>query len=102
MDPKDSALKTAKNEYTHYHLRSETICALLALSILKIENYQQISNDIMKSQGKKNTPAKQKQKNKKQTNIILKLESCELIPYVVDLTGLIIFSRNIYKRKSRH
>lgn len=43
-----------------------------------------------------------KQKNKKQTNIILKLESCELIPYVVDLTGLIIFSRNIYKRKSRH
>ena len=65
MDPKDSALKTAKNEYTHYHLRSETICALLALSILKIENYQQISNGIMKSQGKKNTPTKQKTKKQK-------------------------------------
>ena len=66
MDPKDSALKTAKNEYTHYQLDSETICTQLALSILKTGNYQQIPNNIMKSQDKKkNTPIKQKTKKQK-------------------------------------
>ena len=64
MDPKDSALKTAKNEYTHYQLDSETICTQLALSILKTGNYQQIPNDIMKSQEKKKKYTN-KTKNKK-------------------------------------
>ena len=64
MDPKDSALKTAKNEYTHYQLDSETICTQLALSILKTGNYQKIPNDIMKSQDKKKKYTN-KTKNKK-------------------------------------
>ena len=38
---------------THYHLHSETIYSQLALSILKIGNYLQIPNEIMKNQVEK-------------------------------------------------
>ena len=39
---------------------------------------------------------------KQKTGTILKLESCELIPYIADLTGLFIFSWFNNKRKSRY
>ena len=51
-----------------------------SISILKVGNYLQTPNEIMKNQG-----------GKKQIQI-QKFESRELIPYIADLTGLFIFS----------
>ena len=68
----------------------------VTLSILKIGNYLQICNQTMKNQGEK-----KKKKKKKKTGTLLKLESCELIPYIADLAGLFIFLGVNNKRKSR-
>ena len=69
----------------------------LTLSILKIGNYLQIFVETMKNQGEKNANKKKTQN----TDALIKLESCELIPYTADLTGLFIFSGINNKRKSR-
>ena len=60
-------------------------------------NYLQICNETMKNQGEKKNANKKTQK----TDTLLKLESCELIPYIADLAGLFIFSGINNKRKSR-
>lgn len=100
MDLEHWALKTAKTEYTHYHLNSDNIYTQLALLILKIRNDLQIPNEITKNEGEKNEANTQAKQKKHST--ILKFEHCELIPYIADLTELFIFSGVNNKRKSRH
>ena len=49
----------------------------------------------------KNLGGKMKIKKHKKTNTLVKLKSCELIPYVADLTGLFTSSGVNNKRKTR-
>ena len=58
----------------------------------------------MKIQGEKKRKTKAnpetKQKKQQKADTILKLESLELIPYIVDLTGLFLFLGVNNKKKS--
>ena len=73
---------------------------MVALPILKIGNYQQNSNELIKNQGekKKNTFRYKKQN----VNAIVKLESLWFITYIDELIGLFIFSVVNDQRKSRY
>ena len=55
---------------------------------------------MMKNQGEKKKYKYKKYPQK--TDTVLKLESHKLIPYIVDLIGLFLFSGVNNKRKSRH
>ena len=63
-------------------------------------------NEGEKKQGEKKPSQKKiiqktNKQTKKKTDSILKIESCELIPYIANLTGLFIFLGVNSKRKSR-
>ena len=62
-------LNTAKIEWTRDHLNSGYHLPKVALSILKIRNYQQTPNEIMKNQGEKKRKTKSNTKTNKKNQI---------------------------------
>ena len=72
------------------------------LSTLKIGNYQQSLNEILKNQGERKRKTNSNTKTKQKTETILKFKCLESISYIAGLTVLFVFSGLKNKKKSRH
>ena len=72
------------------------------LSTLKIGNYQQSLNEILKNQGERKRKTNSNTKTEQKTETILKFKCLESISYIADLTVLFVFSGLKNKKKSSH